>query len=134
MNKQTRASLVRLAAVTMWADERIDPAESASVRQMARALGIGWRAFELDLKQEIDALMSDLDRAGESLSEAIGQVYLEDGVDPVDILGFLVAIVVADKKVTFRELEVIHGVAEVLRVSPVLVTHAVVVAQNEAAN
>ena len=126
VGRQTRASLARLAAVAIWADEKLEPEEIESAREMARALGMAWGGFHKALMAEIEALMSDLDREGESITDVIGQIYLEDGVDPLEVLGCLVRIVVSDNRVTLRELEVVHGVADVLRIPPILVTQAIV--------
>ena len=126
VGRHTRDCLARIAAVAIWADERLEPEEIESSRDLARTLEIGWKGFHGALLEEIESLVSDLSRAGDSIQELIGPIYLEEGVDPLVVLDCIAGIIVSDNRVTFRELEVLHQIAESLRIPPVLVSQAIV--------
>jgi len=126
--------LVKVVATVLWADEKVTEEEWSVAEGIFKKYGISWG----DAKKELESHIEDLLEPGEEDEEFeetdedfdIGNVYLGE-VDDFEVLSDLASLIVADKEVTFTEIDILHHIAEAMNTQPQLATAALVKAVTE---
>ena len=120
--------LAKVVATVLWADEKVTEEEWSVAEGIFNKYGVSWG----DAKKEIEGHIEDLldpgeeDEKFEETDEEldIGNVYLGEA-DDFEVLSDLASLIVADKEVTFSEIDILHRIAEAINSQPQLVTAAV---------
>jgi len=126
--------LAKLVALVLWADEKVTDEELSVAESVFRKHGISWA----DAKKDLDSHLEDLydpGEEGEEFTETdedfdIGRVYLGE-VDDFEVLCDLSALIVADKIVSFSEIDILHRIAKAIGAQPELATAALLKATKE---
>jgi len=121
--------LAKIVAMVLWADEKVTTDEWAGARRIFKKYGIPWADAKRDLERHIEDFLRP-GEPGEEFEEKdedfeIGDVSLGE-VDDFDILCDLALLIVADKKVTYTEIDILHRIARAIKSQPELATAAIV--------
>jgi hypothetical protein len=126
--------LAKVVATVLWADEKVTEEEWSAAEGIFSKYGVSWD----DAKKEVEKHIEDLLDPGEEDEEFeetdeefdIGNVYLGE-VDDFEVLCDLAVLIVADKEVTFTEIDILHRIAEAINSQAELTTAALIKAVTE---
>jgi hypothetical protein len=121
--------LTKIVALVLWADEKVTTDEWAGARRIFKKYGIPWAEAKKDLERHVEELLRP-GEPGEEFEEKdeefeIGNVSLGE-VDDFEVLCDLALLIVADKKVTYTEIDILHRIARAIDSQPELATAAIV--------
>ena len=121
--------LSQIVATILWADEKVQLEEWAAARRVFKKYGVPWADAKKNLERHIEHLLSpgevseDFEERDEDFE--MGDISLGE-VDDFDVLCDLALLIVADKKVTYTEIDIFHRIARSIGSQPELATAAIV--------
>ena len=121
--------LAKIVAMVLWADEKVTTDEWAGARRIFKKYGIPWADAKRDLERYIEDLLKP-GEPGEEFEEKDEDFEIEDislgEVDDFEVLCDAALLIVADKKVTYTEIDILHRIARAIGSQPELATAAIV--------
>ena len=126
--------LARVVAIVLWADEKVTDEEMSVAELVFNKYDVPWA----NAKEQLDRHLEDLLAPGEEDEEfeetdedfELGDIHLGE-VDDFEILCDLASLMVADKEVSFTEIDILHRIAEAINAQPQLASAALVKAVAE---
>lgn len=128
-------------ASLMWADERVGEDEMILSKNLFEKYGISWEDAKPVLEKHLESLIDPGDEAVEAdkkgeFCEAdedfvLGCLDFGEDVDFYEVIKDLCLFVVLDKQVEYKEVELIHHIAEACNLDRVLATAALLSAVEE---
>jgi uncharacterized tellurite resistance protein B-like protein len=117
-------ALVKAVAFIMWADEKIEEEEWVSAKGIFEKYKLSWEEAKPLLEEYIEVLIDESEEDLEEVDETldIGSIDFGDKVDRYDVLNDLAGLVVADKVIDFREIDVLHTIAKAVNAAPEMAT------------
>jgi len=127
-------ALAKVVAVVLWADEKVEDEELSVAEKIFSKYNIPWT----EAKKNLESHLEDLYDPGEDDEEFtetdedfdLGNIYLGE-VDNFEVLNDLSALIVADKVVSFKEVDILHQITKAINAEPELATAALVKAARE---
>jgi len=121
-------------ALILWADEKISEQELALAREVCAKYDVAWDTAKPLLEKHIEDFLDPGDEAAEADEKgafvefdeelSIGCLDFGEGVDTYELLKDLSRFAVLDKQLSFREIDLIHTIAEASNTNKVLASAA----------
>lgn len=125
-------ALAKAAALLAWADDKLEVEELKSIQEIFKKYGVDWKDAKPLVESEMEILLEG-DGSEEEKDEDLNIGVLDFGeVDGKAILDDLARLAVADKKVDYSEVDVLHTIGKAANLDPMLVTAALLQAVNKA--
>lgn len=125
-------ALAKAAALLAWADDKLEVEELKSIQEIFKKYGVDWKDAKPLVEAEMEVLLEG-DGSEEEKDEDLNIGALDFGeVDGKAILDDLATLAVADKKVDYSEVDVLHTIGKGANLDPMLVTAALLQAVNKA--
>ena len=131
----------KAVALLLWADEKITDDEMLLSKDLFTKYGFSWEEAKPVLEGCLEAFVDPGDEAVEADEKGefvdvdedleLGCLDFGDGVDTYEVIRDLCRFVVLDKQIDFKEIEIIHHIAEACNLDKVLATAALLGAVQE---
>lgn len=128
-------------ALIMWADEKVTEQELALSKEIFEKYGISWADAKPVLEGYIESFLDPgeeamaADEEGEFVESVedfeLGCLDFGEDVDFHEVVKDLCRFAVLDKKIEYKEIEIIHNIAEACRLDKVLATASLLSAAKE---
>jgi hypothetical protein len=106
--------LAKIVGLVLWADEKVTDQEMAAAKHLFGKYGISWPDAKEVLEQHVEGFLApgtedeEFEETDQDLE--LGEISLGE-VDDFDVLCEVAKLAVADKEVTFNEIDIIHRIA-----------------------
>lgn len=121
-------------ALLLWADEKITDEELVLSKELFMKYGFSWEEAKSVLENYLEAFVDPGDEALEADERGefievdedleLGSLDFGDDVDLFEVLKDLCRFTVVDKKIEYKEIELVHYIAEASNLDKVLATAA----------
>jgi hypothetical protein len=124
------SALVKAVAFVMWADEKIDEEEMVIAEGIFKKYKFEWNEAKPLLENQIELMLDESSEDNEEYEDVLdlGVIDFGTNVDRYEVLFELADLVLADKVIDYREIDVMHCIARAINAAPETVTAAILTA------